>query len=100
MPCLLDTTADLPTNSVTQFMGVSEADASAALAGFVEPYLRATLAQAGALRGVELRDGTLRVQIELGFPTLGYAHELRPALATHLRAAGIDLPLTLELTSS
>jgi ATP-binding protein involved in chromosome partitioning len=100
MPCLLDGTAHLPTNSVTQFMGISEADASAALAGFVEPYLRQTLAAAGVLRGVELRDGTLRVRIELGFPTLGYAHELQPALAEHLRAAGIDLPLTLDLSSA
>ena len=81
-------------------MEISAADASVALAAFVEPYLRATLASAGALRGVELRDGTLQVRIELGFPTLGYAHELRPALQAHLRAAGIDLPLTLELTSS
>ncbi len=81
-------------------MEIAAAEASAALATFVEPYLRATLASAGALRGVELRDGTLLVRIELGFPTLGYAHELRPALQAHLRAAGIDLPLTLELTSS
>jgi ATP-binding protein involved in chromosome partitioning len=100
MPCLPGGTADLPPNSVTQFMGISEADASAALATFVEPYLRTTLAQAGALGGVELRDGTLHVRITLGFPTLGYAHELQPALAAHLHAAGIDVPLTLELGSS
>ena len=93
MPCLPSGTADLPTNSVTQFMGISEADASAALAGFVEPYLRATLAAAGALRGVALRDGALQVRIELGFPPGGYAPELRagappaPAAGRHRPAA-------------
>jgi len=81
-------------------MEISAADASAALAAFVEPYQRATLASTGALRGVELRDGALHVRIELGFPTVGYAQELRPALQAHLRAAGIDLPVTLELGSS
>jgi ATP-binding protein involved in chromosome partitioning len=100
MPWLPDGTAELPTNSVTQFMGISEADASAALAGFVEPYLRQTLAAAGALRGIAWREGALQVRIDLGFPTLGYAHQLQSALTAHLRAAGIDAPLTLELTGS
>ncbi len=81
-------------------MEIAAAEACAALAAFVEPYLRASLASAGALHAVELRDGTLHVRIELGFPTRGYAPELRAALQAHLRAAGIDLPLELELGSS
>jgi ATP-binding protein involved in chromosome partitioning len=77
-----------------------DASVRAALACFVEPYLQQTLEQAGALRAVEVRSDALRVRLELGFPTLGYTHELQTALQAHLRAHGIELPLTLELSSA
>src|ERR1700729_1814524 len=77
----------------------TEASVRAALESFVEPYLQQTLAQAQALREVELARDQLRVRIELGFPSLGYTHSLQLALQAHLRSQGIDVPLTLELSS-
>jgi ATP-binding protein involved in chromosome partitioning len=80
-------------------MPITEAGVRAALESFVEPYLQQTLAQAGALRALELTHDTLLVRIELGFPTLGYTHSLQTALQAHLRAHQITVPLTLELSS-
>lgn len=80
-------------------MTVTEASVRAALEEFVEPYLRQTLAQSGALRGLELNAGRALAKIELGFPTVGYAHSLQSALQKHLTAAGLDVALTLELGS-
>ena len=80
-------------------MATTEASVRAALESFVEPYLQQTLAQAQVLREVELARDQLRVRIELGFPSLGYTHSLQSALQAHLRSQGIDVPLTLELTS-
>jgi ATP-binding protein involved in chromosome partitioning len=48
---------------------------------------------------VALNDRRLLVKIELGFPALGYTHELQSALQQHLAAAGQDVQLTLELSS-
>ena len=81
-------------------MATTEASVRAALESFVEPYLQQTLAQAQVLREVELARDQLRVRIELGFPSLGYTHSLQLALQAHLRSQGIDVPLTLELTSA
>jgi len=83
-------------------MPITEASVRAAVEGFVEPYLQQTLAQAQALRAVELAPGQdrLLVRMELGFPTLGYTHSLQSALQAHLRRQGIELPLTLELSSA
>src|SRR5579863_4567561 len=80
-------------------MGNSAAGARAVIEGFVEPYLQQTLAEAGALRALELDGDKLLVRIELGFPTIGYTHTLQSALQRHLAAAGLDVELTLELAS-
>jgi ATP-binding protein involved in chromosome partitioning len=81
-------------------MPISEASIRAVLEGFVEPYLQQTLAQAGALRTIEVAHDSLLVRIELGFPTLGYTHSLQSALQAYLRAHDIVIPLTLELSSA
>ncbi len=66
---------------------------------FVEPYLRQSLGTAKAVLAAEIVAGRAKVELRLGFPTGGYANELGPLLHAHLRAAGIDMPLDLALTS-
>jgi len=80
-------------------MAVTEAGARAAIESYVEPYLQRSLGEAAALRAIELRAGGVLAKIELGFPTVGYAHALQSALSAHLRASGLSLDLTLELSS-
>jgi len=78
---------------------ISEERVRGALETYVEPYLQQTLAQAGALRGVQLRgDDAAQVSVELGFPTGGYAETLQAALQRHLQAAGLPVAVTLELS--
>jgi ATP-binding protein involved in chromosome partitioning len=70
----------------------------AALLTYLEPNLRQTLAEAGALRAVEPRaDGGLLAHVDLGFPTAGYGQQLAAALQAHLRSHGIEQPLQLQL---
>jgi ATP-binding protein involved in chromosome partitioning len=75
----------------------------AALDGYVDPYLGDTLGAAQAVKAVEPRAGGFLARIALGFPVGGpgggYAAELEAGLRAHLRAAGIDTPLTLELAA-
>jgi len=80
-------------------MVTTEAALRAALESFVEPYLQQTLGQSGVLRGLTLRAGHASVAIELGFPTVGYAHSLHSALSQHLTASGVHVELTLDLGS-
>ncbi|HTT04238.1 MAG TPA: iron-sulfur cluster carrier protein ApbC [Steroidobacteraceae bacterium] len=78
---------------------MSEERVRSALASYREPYLQQTLGEAEALRGVALQGEHLTVGVELGFPTVGYAHALQAALQQHLQAAGLAVQLSLELTS-
>jgi len=76
----------------------------AALENYPDPYLGETLGATQAVRGVEPHEGGYRAQIALGFPVggpggKGYAGELEAGLRDHLRAAGIDTPLKIELVS-
>jgi ATP-binding protein involved in chromosome partitioning len=80
-------------------MSISEAKLRTALDSFVDPYLQQTLEQAHAVREVALQADQLLLRIELGFPTIGYTHALQSALQRHLAAAGLELQLTLELSS-
>src|SRR3984957_11853047 len=100
MPCLLRLTAVLTARQVLKYMSISESSVRAALESFVEPYLQQTLAQAGALRALELAGDAVLARIELGFPTLGYSHALQAALQRHLHDAGQPVALTLELSSA
>ncbi|MGH8231075.1 MAG: iron-sulfur cluster assembly protein, partial [Steroidobacteraceae bacterium] len=79
-------------------MAISEVGARAALDSFVDPYLQQSLGEAQAVRALELSAQRLLVRIELGYPTVGYAHALQSALQQHLEQAGLNVPLTLELS--
>jgi ATP-binding protein involved in chromosome partitioning len=80
-------------------MSISEERVRSALASYVEPYLQQTLGEAAAIRAVQVQGERASVSLELGFPTVGYAHALQTALQEHLRAAGLGLELTVELAS-
>ena len=69
----------------------------AALEAYVDPYLKETLGEAGALRDLAAQGGGYRARIALGFPVGGYERELATALEAHLAAAGLEVPLTIEL---
>ncbi len=66
---------------------------------YVEPHLRQRLGEAQALRSLSVDGAAAHAAIELGFPTLGYAHQLQSALQQHLDAAGITVQLSIELSS-
>jgi ATP-binding protein involved in chromosome partitioning len=69
-----------------------------ALGAYVDPYAGQSLADAQAVREVKpAADGGYIARIALGFPVGGYQAELGEALMRHLGAAGINVPLTLEL---
>ncbi|MCP5328386.1 MAG: iron-sulfur cluster carrier protein ApbC [Steroidobacteraceae bacterium] len=72
---------------------------SALVSSYVDPNLRQSLGEAGALLGVERRATGLHVELELGYPVVGYESQLAPALQAHLAAAGHDLPVTVGLRS-
>ena len=69
----------------------------AALEAYVDPYLQETLGEAGALGAVAAQGGGYQARIALGYPVGGYREELATALAAHLGAAGLRVPLTIEL---
>jgi ATP-binding protein involved in chromosome partitioning len=75
----------------------------AALDRYTDPYLGDTLGTAQAVRAVEPHAGGYVARIVVGFPvggpSGGYAAELDAGLRAHLRAAGIDTPVTVELVS-
>jgi ATP-binding protein involved in chromosome partitioning len=80
-------------------MSSTEAGIRAALESYLEPYSQQTLGEASAVRALELRGERALVKVELGFPTVGYAHLLQSALQQHLAANGLGADLTLELSS-
>ena len=71
----------------------------AALEAYVEPYLGRTLGSVEALRELRPADGGFAARVVLGFPTGGYEAQLAEALRAHLAAAGIEVPLAVELGS-
>ena len=72
-------------------------DVRAALEAYVDPYLRETLREAGALRELTAQDGGYRARIALGYPVGGYQQAFAAALDAHLAAAGLTVPLALAL---
>jgi len=71
--------------------------AAAAAETLVLPWLGVTLADAGA--GIRCReaDGTLAVELTLGLPLAGRREQIEALLAAHLRDAGLEQPVRLEL---
>jgi len=74
--------------------------ARALLGQYVEPWMGRSLAELDAVRGTEIRDGRLKLDIVLPFPTGDYRTELAAALTTHLEAGGLQTPFDLSLTAS
>jgi ATP-binding protein involved in chromosome partitioning len=69
-----------------------------ALSAYVDPYAGQSLADAQAVREVEpAAAGGYTARIVLGFPVGGYQKEFSEALSRHLAAAGVRVPLTVEL---
>jgi ATP-binding protein involved in chromosome partitioning len=91
----------LPENRMSE--DARTAAIKAALDGYVDPYLGESLGTAQAVKAVEARGQGVVARIALGFPVGGpnggYAAELEAGLRAHLRSAGIDTPLTLELSA-
>lgn len=70
-----------------------------ALEAYVDPFLDETLGEAGALRDLAAQGGGYRARIALGYPVGGYREQLAAALEAHLAAAGLRVPLTIELAA-
>ncbi len=71
-----------------------------ALGTYVDPYAGQSLADAQAVREVKAAaNGGYAARIVLGFPVRGYQKELADALVRHVAAAGIQVPLAVELES-
>jgi ATP-binding protein involved in chromosome partitioning len=68
-----------------------------ALKAYVDPYLKETLGEAGALRDLAPQGEGYLARIALGYPVGGYREELTAALAAHIAAAGVQVPLKIEL---
>jgi ATP-binding protein involved in chromosome partitioning len=68
-----------------------------ALKAYVDPYLNETLGEAGALRDLAPQAQGYRARIALGYPVGGYREELAAALEAHLAAAGLRVPLVIDL---
>jgi ATP-binding protein involved in chromosome partitioning len=71
---------------------------TSALGAYVDPYAGQSLAEGQSVREVKpAADGSYTARIVMGFPVGGYQKELSEALSRHLVAAGVRVPLTLEL---
>ena len=69
----------------------------AAVASYVDPYLDETLGAAGAIIEVSAAGEHFIARLRVGFPTGGYSAELAEALRRHLAAAGLGVPVQVEL---
>jgi ATP-binding protein involved in chromosome partitioning len=69
----------------------------AALEAYVDPYLGETLGAAQALRELHAAGAGYAARVALGFPVGGYQAELAGALRERLAAAGIGVPLEVQL---
>ena len=78
---------------------ISETALRDAVESYVEPNLQESLGQAKALIGIEQQANSAIVRLKLGFPVGGYEAALTEALNAHVRAAGIETPLRLELSA-
>lgn len=54
------------------------------LAGYIDPYLKTDLISAETVRKLEVDDGTLRLELDLGFPCNGYGQQLAEELRGRL----------------
>ncbi len=59
---------------------IDKAQVEQCLQNYVDPYLGQNLLQAGTVRDIAVYGDTVRLDIEVGFPSLGYQPELQTAL--------------------
>src|SRR5581483_4675760 len=72
----------------------------AALGSYIDPYAANSLSDVQAVREVRpASDGGYVARIALGFPVGGYQSEFAEALSRHVVAAGLNVPLIVELES-
>ena len=64
---------------------VSREQIEAALRGWREPYFGTDLVSANAVRGIQVQDGRVSVEVELGFPSGSYPTELAATLREQLQ---------------
>src|SRR6202522_2974392 len=73
------------------------------LAGYTDPYLRQTLAQANAIESVAVQRNGVLVELKFGFPCADYGPELTAALRRHLEpvlgGAQVELKLRAAITA-
>src|ERR1700678_925475 len=73
------------------------------LAGYTDPYLGQTLAQANAIESVAVQRNGVLVELKFGFPCADYGVELLPALQSFLEpelgGARLELKLRSDITS-
>ena len=65
---------------------LTKAAVEEAIAGYIDPYLETDLKSAKCLKSVEVDDGRVRVSVQLGFPTRGYAQALDKAIRERVSA--------------
>ena len=65
---------------------VTREQIESALRGWKEPYLDSDLVSANSVCGIEVKDGSVSVELELGFPADGYTKELGKTVRTLLEA--------------
>jgi ATP-binding protein involved in chromosome partitioning len=75
------------------------AAARAAIEGYIDPYIGESLGDARAVKSVTAGEGRIVVALRLGFPTGGYEQELTESLSEHVAAAGVGVPLEVQVES-
>lgn len=78
-------------------MSVTEEQISAAIASITNPYLDIDLVAAGAVSAVTVKDDSVRVEIELGFPVARYAAELENSLRPRIAALGENIEVEFDI---
>src|ERR1700678_2715166 len=73
------------------------------LAGYTDPYLKQTLAQANAIESVAVQRNGVLVELKFGFPCADYGAELLPVLRTllepELGGSQLELALRSDITT-
>ena len=67
---------------------VSRADVETALKGYVDPYLEQDLVTAKCIKNIQIGADRIEIDVELGFPAVGYRDTLIVALRERLAALG------------
>ncbi len=78
---------------------VSRVDVENVLKGYIDPYLEQDLVTTGSVRNIQIGDGRINVDIELGFPAKGYHDTLIAALHQQLGGLSADNKVEIRVDS-